>query len=102
MSSSVDPPPRGHRSLGQQLNRSPRVLHASWLAGLAILLAGVRSLNDFSVPGLVFLAVLFFPIVLAYRRDRLSWLIIFATFFLPAWPLALYKAVSRAPVADSH
>jgi len=98
MSSSVEPPSKGRRSLGQQLNRSPLVLHASWVAGLAILLAGLRSLNDFSVQGLIFLAVLFFPIVLAYRRDRLSWLIIFATFFLPTWPLALYKAVSRAPV----
>ncbi|MDQ1684666.1 MAG: hypothetical protein QOC82_1403, partial [Frankiaceae bacterium] len=32
---------RKHRSLGQQLNRSPGVLRASWMIGLALLVAGV-------------------------------------------------------------
>jgi hypothetical protein len=96
----------GHRTLGEQLNRSPRVLHASWSMGLEVLLAGATA--GFSFPGVIFLVVLFSPIYVAYRRDRLSFGIMFACFFLPAWPWAAYKAFSRrqprrtaAPVPDA-
>lgn len=87
-----------HRSLGEQLHRSPRVLHASWLTGLAVVLAGATA-GGFSVAGVLFLAVVFLPIVVAYRRDRLSFAIVFASLFLPAWPWAMYKAASRLPQA---
>jgi hypothetical protein len=87
---------RKHRSVAEQLHRSPLVIHASWLCGLAVLAGGVGSINP---AGLLFLVVLFLPIVIAYRRDRLSFRIIFATLFLPAWPWAMFKATSRAPIA---
>jgi hypothetical protein len=98
--SSDAAPQRKHRSLGQQLNRSPRVLHASWIMGLAVLAGlvttgvGVRDL-----PGLTFLAVYFLPVFIAYRRDRLTFPIIFATIFLPTWPWAAYKALKRSDTA---
>jgi hypothetical protein len=66
------------------------------MTGLAVLLAGVTA-GGFSGPGVVFLAVLFLPMIVAYRRDRLSLPIVFACLFLPAWPWAAYKAFSRAP-----
>jgi len=84
--------------MGQQLNRGPGVMHASWLLGLAVLLGGAGSLGAFSPAGIVFLVVLFTPIVIAYRRERLSFPILFATLFLPTWPWAMYKACSRKPV----
>lgn len=94
------------RSMGAQLNRSPGVMHASWLLGLSVLLSGGVTLSGFSPQGVVFLVVLFLPIVIAYRRDRLSFPIMFATLFLPTWPWAMVKACSRAqpgppPAANS-
>lgn len=81
------------RPLGQQLNRSPAVMHASWLAGLGVLVASsVGATGGFSPQGVLFLAVLFLPIVIAYRRDKLNFRIIFATLFLPAWPWAMFSA----------
>jgi hypothetical protein len=82
------------RTLGEQLNRNPRTMHASWMAGLAVLVTGVTA-GGFSLPGLLFLGVLFLPIVIAYRRDRISFPIVFATLFLPTWPWAMYKACSH-------
>ena len=94
---NVADPSRGkRRSLGEQLNRSSTVMHASWLLGLAVLL-GAGGVGSIGPAGLIFLAVLFLPIVIAYRRDRLSFPIIFATLFLPTWPWAIFKATSRAP-----
>jgi hypothetical protein len=90
------------RTVGQQLNRSPLVMHASWLAGLAVIISGGVIAGGFSLQGLLFLIVLFLPIVIAYRRDRLSFPIVFATLFLPAWPWALYAACTnrRRPHAE--
>jgi hypothetical protein len=82
------------RPLGEQLHRSPRVMHASWMTGAAVLLSASIA-GGWSVAGIVFLVVLFLPIFLAYRRDRLSFAIVFATLFLPAWPWAMYKAVAH-------
>jgi hypothetical protein len=92
---SNDVPPK-RRPLGQQLNRSPRVMHASWMTGAAVLLTGAAA-GGFSVPGVIFLVVVFLPIIVAYRRDRLSFPIAFAALFLPTWPWAMYKAASRRP-----
>ena len=88
------------RSLGEQLNRSPKVMHASWLTGLVVIVAGggVRGMNP---AGLILLAVVFLPVIVAYRRDRLSFPIVFASLFIPAWPWAMYKAASRAPREDA-
>jgi hypothetical protein len=69
-------------------------MHASWMAGLAVLISGGVA-GGFSPLGLVFLVVLFLPVVIAYRRDRLSFPIIFATLFLPAWPWAMYAACTN-------
>jgi hypothetical protein len=88
------------RPAAQQLNRTPGVMHASWLAGLGVLLAGGVTVGGFSLPGLLFLIVLFLPIIIAYRRDRLSFPIMFATLFLPAWPWAMIKACSRHKAAQ--
>ncbi|MDQ1712369.1 MAG: hypothetical protein QOE45_1819 [Frankiaceae bacterium] len=82
------------RPLGEQLHRSPRVLHASWMTGAAVLLSAFVT-GGWSIAGIVFLGVLFLPIIVAYRRDRLSFPICFATLFLPAWPWAMYKAVAH-------
>jgi hypothetical protein len=68
------------------------------MTGLGVLLAGI-TVGGFTGPGVIFLAVLFLPIVVAYRRDRLTFPIVFATLFLPMWPWAAYKAFSRKPVA---
>ncbi len=84
--------------MGQQLNRSPMVLHASWLAGLAVLLSASLSggfSGGFSIGGILLLVVVFLPMIVAYRRDRLSLRIMFASLFLPAWPWAMYMAASR-------
>lgn len=86
-----------HRTLGQQLHRSPAVMHASWLMGLAVIVSAGVSAGDFNVAGVVFLVVLFLPVFIAYRRDRLSFPIVFATLFLPTWPWAIVKACSRTP-----
>lgn len=96
---SASPPKR--RPLGRQLNRSPAVMHASWLCGLGVIVAAtVGAGGGFSLPGVLFLAVLFLPIVIAYRRDKLNFRIIFATLFLPAWPWAMVSACRgpRGPV----
>jgi hypothetical protein len=95
------PPGPGHRSAGEQLRRSPAVMHASWLTGLAVLLTAGGLLGGFNIAGLIFLALVFLPVIVAWRRDRLSFPIIFGSIFLPTWPWALYKAVSRAPKAAS-
>ncbi len=50
---------------------------------------------------MVFLAVVFLPIIVAYRRDRLSFGIAFGALFLPTWPWAMYKAASRRPRATA-
>lgn len=47
--------------------------------------------------GVLFLAIVFLPAIVAYRRDRLTFPILFAMFFLPTWPWAMYKAASRKP-----
>lgn len=86
---------RRHRTVGQQLHRSPTVIHASLLLGLAVLAGGEG--GGFSVAGVLFFALYFSPIYIAYRRDRLSFPIIFATFFLPAWPWAVYQVFRRTP-----
>jgi hypothetical protein len=103
--SSDAPPQRKHRSLGQQLNRSPVVLHASWTMGLAVLAGLITTgVGVADLPGLLFLAVYFLPVFIAYRRDRLSFRIIFATIFLPTWPWAVYEALKhgeRRPPAPS-
>ena len=83
-------------SLGRQLNRSPRVMDASWLLGVAVVLSASAG-GGFSIGGVLLLAVVFLPMILAYRRDRLSFPIVFACLFLPAWPWAMYKAASRKP-----
>ena len=85
------------RPLGQQLNRNPVVMHASWLCGLGVLVAAsVGATGGFSLLGMLFLAVLLLPILIAYRRDKLNFPIIFATLFLPAWPWAMFSACRRA------
>jgi hypothetical protein len=77
-------------------------MHASWMTGAAVLLAGSVA-TGWSVGGVILLLFVFLPIVVAYRRDRLSFAIAFASLFLPAWPWAMYKAASgprhRAPSA---
>ncbi len=87
---------RKHRTVGEQLNRSPTVMHASWLSGVVVLLGGAGA-GGFSVLGVIFLLIVFLPVFVAYRRDRLTLPIVFASLFLPAWPWAMYKAVSGAP-----
>lgn len=72
-------------------------MRASWLQGLLVLVGVTAGGAAFSLSGVVFLIVLFSPIVVAYRRDRLSLPIVFACLFLPAWPWAAYKAFSRGP-----
>lgn len=84
------------RSLGEQLNRSPRVIHASWLTGIAVAMSASWG-GGFTIGGAVFLVLVFLPMIVAYRRDRLSFPIAFASLFLPAWPWAMYKALSRKP-----
>lgn len=95
MTANSDPSPK-RRSLGQQLKRSPKVMHASWLTGVAVVMTASVG-GGFSLGGILLLAVVFLPIIVAYRRDRLSFPIVFASLFLPAWPWAMYKAVSRKP-----
>jgi hypothetical protein len=63
-----------------------------------VLLVGSGA-GGFGVAGLLFLFVVFLPMIVAYRRDRLSFLIVFASLFLPTWPWAMYEAASRAPRA---
>jgi hypothetical protein len=36
-------------------------------------------------------------VFIAFRRDRLTFPIIFATIFLPTWPWAAYMALRRTP-----
>jgi hypothetical protein len=96
---STDVPPK-RRTLGQQLNRSPRVMHASWLTGAAVLLTGAAA-GGFSLGGIVFLLIVFLPVIVAYRRDRLSFPIVFGALFLPTWPWAMYKAASHRPRATA-
>ena len=74
-------------------------MHASWFAGLAVLLAGAGSAGGLSIGGVIVLVLVFLPVYVAWRRDRLSFAIIFAAIFLPAWPWAMYKAFSRGPKA---
>ncbi|MDP9117261.1 MAG: hypothetical protein M3O28_08425 [Actinomycetota bacterium] len=95
-SSDSSAPSSKRRTLGQQLNRSPRVMHASWLMGVATVMSASVG-GGFSVGGILLLVVVFLPMVVAYRRDRLSLRIVFACLFLPAWPWAMYKAASRKP-----
>jgi hypothetical protein len=84
------------------LHRSPTVIHASVLMGVAVLVAGLGG-GGFSVAGVLFLALYFAPVYVAYRRDRLSISLLFATIFLPTWPWAAWKAFERrgpaAPVS---
>ncbi len=53
--------------------------------------------GGFSVGGILLLVVVFLPMIVAYRRDRLTFPIVFACLFLPAWPWAMYEAASRKP-----
>ena len=66
------------------------------ISGLLVLVTSGALGGGFNAAGLIFLALVFLPIVLAYRRDRLSFPILFGSLFLPMWPWAMYKALSRA------
>lgn len=72
-------------------------MRSAWLHGLVVLVAGLAGGATFSVPGVIFLLVLFSPIYVASRRDRLSFPLVFACLFLPAWPWAAYQAFRRGP-----
>jgi hypothetical protein len=73
-------------------------MHAAWLHGLVVLVIALAGGASVSVPGVLFLLVLFSPAYVAYRRGRLSFPLVFACFFLPAWPWAAYRAFRRAPL----
>ena len=88
---------------GQQLNRSPRGMHASWLMGVVVVMSASAG-GGFSLGGIPLLVLVFLPMVVAaYRRDRLSFPMVFGCLFLPAWPWAMYKAASnKSRDRDAH
>jgi hypothetical protein len=77
-------------------------VHASWMSGVVVL-GGVLTvgLGLGDLPGLLFLGVYFLPVFIAFRRDRLTFPIVFSTIFLPTWPLAAYMALRRTPPAST-
>ena len=73
-------------------------MRAGLISGLLVLVTSGGLGGGFNAAGLILLALVFLPIVVAYRRDRLSFPILFGSLFLPMWPWAMYKALSRGEV----